>query len=63
MSPQALSKLYNEKLDLAKNSEPVTDNFVDQALTIHNRIVLRTPRVFQMLLALDAAEGTTNPLG
>ena len=53
--------LYRENLTLSATSEPITDNFVDNALTISSRL-LSIPVVRTALLGLDEAHELNNPL-
>ena len=62
LSAQQLAVTYNGRLTLAESSEAITDSFIDQALTIHHRMVVRSPTVFGMLLQLDEEYGVKNPL-
>jgi hypothetical protein len=44
LSAQHLAVAYSGRLSLAETSEPVTDSFIEQALTIHHRMVVRAPK-------------------
>ena len=60
---KAVAKEYAEHLDLADQSEAITESFCDQAITIYNRLVLAAPRAFEMRMSLDESAGINNPLG
>ena len=62
LSAQHLAVAYSGRLSLAETSEPVTDSFIDQTLTIHHKMVVRAPNLFAMLLQLDEEYGARNRL-
>ena len=57
-------QLSNEfgRLKLAESSEAISDTFVELALNVHNKLVVRAPGVFTMLLKMDDELGVNNPL-
>lgn len=61
-SPKSLAALYTGRLELSDQSEKITESFCDMSLTVHNRLVLKSPDVFQLLLQLDESDGIHNPL-
>ena len=50
------------RLKLAESSEQITESWVSLALIIHNKLMVRSPSVFTMLLKLDDELGVKNPL-
>ena len=50
------------RLKLAESSEPITDSFVELSLNTHNKLVVRAPAEFAMLLKMDDDLGVNNPL-
>ena len=57
---QALAEKY-KGLTLSKSSEPLTANFFEAVLSLHNRLVKKMPGVFSKLLELDELP-LANPL-
>lgn len=62
LTPKALSNVYNSKVEVAEQNEKITESFCDMALMVYNRLVLKVPAVFKLLLDLDEAKGLDNPL-
>ena len=61
LTPKDLSATY-KKLQVAEQSEKITESFCDMAMTVYNRLVVKTPSVFRLLLDHDEAFGMSNPL-
>ena len=49
-------------LRLSSFSEPLTETFVESSLSVHARLVSKSPETFQVLLDLDETCGVKNPL-
>ena len=57
-----MASAYADNLQLADANEKITESVCDMALTIYNRLVLKAPTVFRLLMDLDETEGVNNPL-
>lgn len=62
LTPKSLAQTYSGKLELAEANEKITESLCDMALTVYNRLILKAPGVFQILLELDETHGMDNPL-
>ena len=61
LTAKRLAECY-KRLTTAERSEKITESFCDMALTVYNRLVLKSPQTFELLLSLDEDEGVNNPL-
>ena len=61
LSAAGLAQEYG-RLKLAESSEQITESWVSLTLIIHNKLMVRSPDVFTMLLKLDDELGVNNPL-
>ena len=60
MSAAALSSKYNEYIQLASDSEAISEAWVDNAMTVYNRM-FTDPKMLALVMALDNAQGLDGP--
>ena len=61
LNPKDLAAQF-KSVTFADRSEKVTETICDQAMRVYERLVLRAPSVFALLLKFDSDMGIDNPL-